>query len=248
MNSLLIFIPTYNERGNVQKLYQALKKLPLELDILFCDDNSPDGTGKLIDDIIQQDKSVHVMHRPGKMGLGTAHKEGFDFAKKHGYEYLITMDADFTHDPSYIPALLAQKGSADIVIGSRYISGGKMEGWNKIRLPFTYFWRAMIKYGLGMPYDCTGAFRLYRVKILNFELYKQLTSQGFAFCMESLYRFKQFGAKIVEVPILARNRQEGISKLSTKIMSEVFLQYVRLLTDRLFFSHTKSSKRVVNGS
>ncbi len=241
MNKILVFTPTYNERGNVQKLYQALKNLPYDLDILFCDDNSPDGTGKVIDELVAQDSCVHVIHRPSKMGLGTAHKEAFQFARNHGYDYLLTMDADFTHDPCYIPAMIAQKESADIVIGSRYTSGGKMEGWNKIRLPFTYFWRSMIKYGLSMPYDCTGAFRLYSVSILNPALYRTLKSQGFAFCMESLYRFKRSGAKIVEVPILARSRTEGKSKLSVKIMAEVAKQYFRLLWDRLFSKTTKIS-------
>lgn len=241
MNKLLVFTPTYNERGNVQKLYQALKKLPFELDILFCDDNSPDGTGKLIDELIANDCSVHVIHRSSKMGLGTAHKEAFQFARNHGYDYLLTMDADFTHDPAYIPAMIEKKRGADIVIGSRYTSGGKMEGWNAIRLPFTYFWRGMIRYGLGMPYDCTGAFRLYSVSVLNPALYKTLKSQGFAFCMESLYRFKRNGARIVEVPILARSRTEGKSKLSIKIMAEVAKQYFCLLFDRLFSRTTRIS-------
>jgi len=241
MNKILVFTPTYNESGNVTKLYHALKKLPYELDILFCDDNSPDGTGKLIDELVEHDSTVHVIHRPSKLGLGTAHKEAFQFARSHGYEYLLTMDADFTHDPSYIPAMIEKRTltGADIVIGSRYTSGGKMEGWNKIRLPFTYFWRSMIRYGLNMPYDCTGAFRLYAVSMLNPSLFQPLKSQGFAFCMESLYRFKKNGARIVEVPILARSRTEGKSKLSVKIMAEVAQQYFRLLGDRLFSRTTK---------
>lgn len=241
MNKILVFIPTYNERGNVQRLYQEIKKLSHTLDILFCDDNSPDGTGDLIDGLVHNDNSVKVIHRPSKMGLGTAHIEAFNYARKHTYDYLITMDADFTHDPSYIPGLINQKDHADIVIGSRYISGGKMEGWNKIRLPFTYFWRSMIKYGLGMPYDCTGAFRLYRVAILKPELYTKLTSQGFSFGMEALYRLKQNGACIAEIPILAKQRQEGKSKLTVKIMSEFAKQYFRLVGDRLFSRRLKIS-------
>lgn len=239
MNKILVFTPTYNERGNVQKLYQALKNLPCNLDILFCDDNSPDGTGAIIDEMVTKDRSVHVIHRPSKMGLGTAHIEAFNYARRHNYDYLITMDADFTHDPSYIPAMLGKKDSADIIIGSRYASSGKMEGWNVIRLPFTYLWRSLIKYGLDMPFDCTGAFRLYTVKVLKEPLFNGFTSHGFAFCMESLYRFKQNGASILEVPILARNRTEGKSKLSIKIMVEAAKQYLRLLGDRLFFRQTK---------
>jgi dolichol-phosphate mannosyltransferase len=242
MDKILVFIPTYNEYGNVKRLYQEIKKLSYNLDILFCDDNSPDGTGKLIDELVNQDSSVHVIHRPAKMGLGTSYVEAFNYVRKHNYDYLIIMDADFTHDPSYIPSLIAQKDRADIVIGSRYASGGKMEGWNKIRLPFTYFWRGMIKHGLGLPYDSTGAFRLYHVSILKPEIYTKLTSKGFSFGMEALYRFKQNGARIVEVPILARQRQEGKSKLSVKIMSEFAKQYFRLVVERLFCQQTKVTK------
>lgn len=241
MNKILVFTPTYNERGNVKKLYQALKSLPYELDILFCDDNSPDGTGKLIDELVAQDPSVHVIHRSSKMGLGTAYIEAFQFARNNGYEHLLSMDADFTHDPVYIPAMIAKKDSADIVIGSRYAAGGKMEGWNKLRLPLTYFWRAMINHGLNMHYDCTGAFRLYSVSILNPTVCHSLQSKGFAFGMEALYRFKCNGARIIEVPILARSRTEGKSKLSVKIMTEFAKQYFRLLSERLFFRSTKVS-------
>src|SRR5690606_15516802 len=142
-----------------------------------------------------KDKTVKVLHRPAKMGLGTAHKAAFRFAQEHGYEYLITMDADLTHDPKYIPDLLAHKKNTDIVIGSRYTRGGSMHGWHKFRLPFTYFWRSMIKNFLGLPYDCTGAFRLYNVHILKPAIYNQVKGTGFAFCMESLYRFSQNEAR-----------------------------------------------------
>jgi dolichol-phosphate mannosyltransferase len=232
-HNVLIFIPTYNERDNIERLYQEIKKLSHETNILFLDDNSPDGTGKIIDAIVAQDPSCSAIHRPGKMGLGTAHKEAFRFAHKHDFQYLLTMDADFTHHPHYIPALIAQREKADIVIGSRYTSGGQMHGWGKIRLPFTYFWRGMIKYGLGMPYDCTGAFRLYKVKQLKPELYDSLRSVGFSFCMESLYYLKKNGLQISEVPIRANNRVAGKSKLSTTIMSEVAGMYCKLLFDRI---------------
>lgn len=242
MNKILVFIPTYNEYGNVNRLYQEIKKLPHDLDILFCDDNSPDGTGLLIDSLVKKDTTVKVIHRSSKLGLGTAHQEAFRFAQKHNYEYLLTMDADFTHDPVYIPDLIAKKEYADIVIGSRYSAGGKMAGWSTIRLPFTYFWRFMINKGLGMPYDCTGAFRLYTVKILDSAVYESLTSKGFSFGMEALYRFKQHGARVTEVPILARNRQEGSSKLSVKIMREFAKKYCQLMYERHISGSKKRSK------
>lgn len=242
MNKILVFIPTYNEYGNVNRLYEEIKKLPHDLDILFCDDNSPDGTGALIDTLVKKDATVHVIHRPSKLGLGTAHQEAFRFAQKYHYDYLLTMDADFTHNPIYIPTLIAQKEHADIVIGSRYSAGGKMSGWSSIRLPFTYFWRFMIHKGLGMPYDCTGAFRLYTVKILDSRIYESLTSKGFSFGMEALYRFKQHGARIAEVPILAKNRQEGNSKLSGKIMREFAKKYCQLVYERHILRKNSNSK------
>jgi dolichol-phosphate mannosyltransferase len=232
-NELLIFVPTYNELDNVQPLYEHLKKLPETADILFLDDNSPDGTGKVLDEIARNDQDVNVIHRSGKLGLGTAHIEAFKFARTKGYRYLVTMDADFTHHPSYIPAMFAQKKHADIVIGSRYTHGGKMQGWGKIRLPFTYFWRTMIKHGLGMPYDCTTAFRLYNVNCLNPQLYDSLSSKGFSFCMESLYQFHTHGIKIAEVPIEARNRTRGKSKLSYSIMKEVLTTYIKLMMRKI---------------
>lgn len=232
-SNTLIFIPTYNESGNIENLYYEIKKLPTKTDILFLDDNSPDGTGKIIDSIVAKDDSTFAMHRAGKMGLGTAHIEAFKFARQKEYEYLVTMDADFTHHPRYIPALLATKDHSDITIGSRYVAGGGMSGWGKIRLPFTYFWRRMIRHGLGMPYDCTGAFRLYKVRILKPEIYEHLRSIGFSFCMESLYHLKKQGLKVTEVPIQAHNRTAGKSKLSTKIMAEVARMYFVLLIDRV---------------
>ncbi len=231
-NEILVFIPTYNERENVEDLCKEIKKYNAHADILFCDDNSPDGTGKVLDSLVKKDNTVHVMHRPAKLGLGTAHIRAFEFAQEHKYRYLVTMDADFTHHPSYIPAMLEKKETSDIVIGSRYANGGGMNGWGRIRLHFTYFWRNMIKRGLGMPYDCTGAFRLYDVKKLDPNLYQQLSSKGFSFCMESLYRMHESGLKITEVPIKAQNRVNGQSKLSVGIMKEVALTFLKLFFER----------------
>lgn len=234
-HSILVFSPTYNEYDNIIPLYDAIKKAMPTAHILLCDDNSPDGTGDLIDKLCAQDSTVYVIHRPKKMGTGSSFIAAYNFARQHNFDYLITLDADLTHDPAYIPELIqkADQCQADIVIGSRYAQGGSMIGWNKIRLPFTYFWRFMIQKGLGLPYDCTGAYRLYRVSFLNPVLYNTFTSRAFSFCMESLYRFCQAGARIQEVPIIARSRVAGTSKLSYAIMKEVFTKYCQLLADRL---------------
>ena len=176
------------------------------MDILFIDDNSPDGTGNVVEMLSIQDPTVHVIHRAGKLGLGTAYFAAFDYLKTHPYQYLIIMDADLTHDPKYIPHMIAKKDTADIVIGSRYTKGASMHGWGSIRLFFTHFWRGMIRFGLGMPYDATGAFRLYNTDILKPEICYTIHAKGFAFQMESLYRFLQHGATVAEIPIEAHQR------------------------------------------
>jgi dolichol-phosphate mannosyltransferase len=233
INKLLLFIPTYNERDNVELLYRELVKLPIRFDMLFCDDNSPDGTGQVLDQLAQHDQRVKVMHRAGKLGLGTAHLAAFGYAKQHGYSHLLTMDADFTHDPSYIPALLDKASHADIVIGSRYAQGGGMAGWGSIRLPFTYFWKGMIKHGLGLPYDATGAFRVYAVKLFDDRICKQIRSKEFSFNIETLYHFVRHGARVAEVPIVAKNRVRGESKLSVGLAWEECRIFFRLLFHRM---------------
>lgn len=237
-NSILIFTPTYNERENVLKLHKAIRQLPIKTDILFIDDSSPDGTAEVIMDLQKEDPNVFIIYRSKKLGLGTAHKRAFEYAQQHNYTYVVSMDADLTHDPVYIPAMISGLMDHDIMIGSRYAQGGKMHGWNQLRLPFTYFWRGMIKYGLGLPYDCTGAFRAYRATILKPEIYNKVRGTGFAFCMESLFFFKRAGARIGEIPIQAHSRIHGQSKLSGKIMFEVLKTYFRLLFIRI----TSSSK------
>ena len=208
----------FEVRSNGAKM-KLLAHLNNSLDLLIVDDNSPDGTGTEIDTLRQEDPTVLVIHREKKNGTGTAFIQGYKFVQEQGYEYLITMDADLTHDPCYIPAMLDKIQNADIVIGSRYAQGGAMKGWNSFRLPFTYFWRNMIKYGLGMPYDCTGAYRLYRVSAVKPTIYSHVRAKGFAFCMESLYHFSRKNARIQEVPIIAHSRIHGDSKLSFGIIS-----------------------------
>ncbi|MGE0009673.1 MAG: polyprenol monophosphomannose synthase [Candidatus Babeliales bacterium] len=246
-NNILVVIPTYNERENVPLLYDRIKKAYSAVDILFIDDNSPDGTGNVIDTLTIQDPTVHAIHRAGKLGLGTAYFAAFDYLKTHHYDSIIIMDADLTHDPKYIPAMIAKKDSADIVIGSRYAQGASMHGWGSIRLFFTHFWRGMIKYGLGLNCDATGAFRVYNTAILKPHIYNNIHAKGFAFQMESLYRFKQCGATIAQVPIEAHQRIHGVSKLSGKVMREVAITYFVLLFDRILcVLHIRSKKKNYN--
>lgn len=247
MKRILVFVPTYNEHENISILYKEIKALNLGNDFLLLDDNSPDGTGRVMDEIARNDNTVHVIHRPSKMGLGTAQMAAYEYARAHAYDLLVTLDADLTHDPQYIPAMLAASEQADIVIGSRYAAGGSMSGWSKIRLPFTLFWRNMIKYCLGMPYDCTGAYRVYRVSILDPTVYSQCTARGFAFGMGVLFYLVQAGARVAQVPIHARSRQHGESKLSGSIMKEAAICFFQLCNARVrnWFRNTISKKELL---
>ncbi len=230
---ILISIPTYNERGNIQPLYRALKSLPYDLEILFIDDNSPDGTGKIIDTLCARDAKVHVIHRSSKSGLGTAHMAGFKYARNYAYTHIITMDADFLHDPKYIPDLIAKSHTADIVIGSRYVNGGNYDAVGPVRKTLTYFWRWCIKCGLGLTCDATGSYRLYNVAILKPEIMQKIKATGFEFNMETLYRLKKSGATITEIPIQAHARFYGTTKLTARDSQKAWGRFCSLVWEQL---------------
>jgi dolichol-phosphate mannosyltransferase len=155
----LVFIPTYNEAENVGPMLQQLIELPIKLDVLFIDDSSLDGTGRLLDDLSKAHPNVHVLHRSGKLGIGTAHRQGIDWAYAHGYTTLITMDCDFTHPPEKIPELIANSATHDIVVGSRYLQRRSLAGWNPLRKLLTWTGHVLTVGLLGMRYDATGAVR-----------------------------------------------------------------------------------------
>ena len=233
---LLIFVPTYNEKDNVVPLYQKISETDVVADVLFLDDNSPDGTGKIIDDLRDQNKNVFTIHRSGKLGLGTAHKEAFKFADENGYDYLLTMDADFTHDPKYIPDMWAKRHEYDVVIGSRYVASGDISDWTIGRKCITYTAHFFTKYGLGLPYDCTGAFRLYNRKMIECLMKNKdkIKSIGYSFMFESLFRLKQAGAKIGEVPIKAQERFAGETKISRSEIFNGLTLMLKLVGERWF--------------
>ena len=198
MKTLLV-IPTYNEAGNIERLLRDIFAQRLELDVLVIDDNSPDGTGAILDRL-EMELPLRVIHREGKLGLGSAHERGFDYARKHGYTHVLTMDADFAHDPSYLRAMLARAGQADVVIGSRYIEGGGLRGWSRLRRFITYTAHWCTTHLLGMPYDCTGGFRLYDVAVFDRFSYQEIRSEGYAFLIETLYHLRRIGCSIVFAP------------------------------------------------
>jgi dolichol-phosphate mannosyltransferase len=225
----IIIIPTYNELENLRPLLEAVFSNAPQTDILIVDDNSPDGTGALADSIATEDTRVHVMHRAGKLGLGTAYIAGFKYAVEHGYDAAFEMDADFSHDPRYLPDFLKAIENADLVIGSRYIQGGDTPNWSIMRRFISgggnLFARFML---VGMSiHDCTAGYRCYRREVLeNIDL-DSVQSQGYAFQIEMAYRVLTHSFKIVEIPIIFMDRRVGKSKMSRTIFLEAFSYVLR---------------------
>ncbi|HZO70875.1 MAG TPA: polyprenol monophosphomannose synthase [Ktedonobacteraceae bacterium] len=224
----LIIIPTYNEVENLQPLLQEIFSYVPQTHILIVDDNSPDGTGQLADQIHSEDPRVHVLHREGKLGLGTAYIAGFKYAIAHDYDAAFEMDADFSHDPRYLPEFLQAIEQADLVIGSRYIQGGGTPNWSPIRRVISGCGNIFARFMLGIPvHDCTAGYRCYRREVLQRIDLDTIQSQGYAFQVELAYRVMRQDFKIVEIPIIFMDRRIGKSKMSRKIVIEAFAYVLR---------------------
>lgn len=211
----LVFIPTYNERENVAPLCADLLALGIDMDILFMDDHSPDGTGEIIEGLARSHKNVMARHRAGKLGVGSAHLDGIRWAYEHHYSELITMDCDFTHPPRYVPEILkaARDGGADVVVGSRYLVPRSLAGWNLMRLLLTRTGHFLTHTLLGISQDATGAFRYYRLERIPETAFDLVTSKGYSFFFESLYILIVNGFRITEIPISLPPRTYGHSKM-----------------------------------
>ena len=225
MKNPLVFIPTYNERENVEEICSQILGLGLCLDILFLDDNSTDGTGPILAALEKRHPNIHVVFRARKMGVGSAHLDGIRWAYDHGYEKLITMDCDFTHSPSYLPIFFNYPDEYDVVIGSRYLLRESLSDWNALRKFLTRTGHFMTKHLLGIRYDATGAFRLYRLDRIPRRVFEMVCSKGYSFFFESLYILQKNDFRIAEFPIALPARMYGHSKMS---MNEV-LRSARLL-------------------
>jgi dolichol-phosphate mannosyltransferase len=212
----LVFIPTYNERDNAPALYGEIRALGRDLDVLFMDDNSPDGTGEVLDDLAAHDPGLRVLHRTGKLGVGSAHADGIAWAYEHGYQTLITMDCDFTHPPAAIVELLREAAGADVVVGSRYLARRSLAGWNLMRRILTQTGHLLTRVLLGMTYDATGAFRLYRLDRIPRQAFGMVSSKGYSFFFESLYILHLNRFRIREIPIALPPRTYGHSKMSLR--------------------------------
>ena len=242
----LIIIPTYNELDNLRPLLQEIFSYAPDTDVLIVDDNSPDGTGKLADEIHNENPQVHVLHRAGKLGLGTAYIAGFKYAVAHDYDAAFEMDADFSHDPRYLPDFLKAIEHADLVIGSRYIPGGGTPNWSFLRRFISGGGNIFARFMLGIPVqDCTAGFRCYRRQVLESIDLDTIQSQGYAFQVEMAYRVMQQGFKIVETPIVFMDRRIGKSKMSRKIVIEAFIYVLRARFGKKPPAHTPTEHKSI---
>ena len=221
LGPVLVIIPTYNESENITRILSRTRKAVPDAHILVADDNSPDGTGKLADEIAVSDGHVHVMHRLGKEGLGAAYMAGFEWGLNEGYEVLVQMDADGSHQPEQLPELLNALTDADLVLGSRWVKGGEVLNWPKSREILSRGGNLWTRIALGIPLrDATGGFRAFRRKTLLGLGLDNVASAGYCFQVDLAWRALKAGFKVVEVPITFIEREYGDSKMSQKIVVE----------------------------
>lgn len=225
----LVFIPTYNEAGNIRELTARLGTLAPQPDILFIDDASPDGTGRILDELAAANSAIRVIHRPCKKGVGSAHLEAIAFAYEKGYPLLVTMDADFTHPPEAVPKLVEKAKGADLVVGSRFVDGGMFAEWRLWRKALSLAGHWATTRLLGLPQDATGAFRAYRLDRIPRRLFAPVRSAGYAFFFESLFVLWQSRVVIHELPVMARRRRHGRSKMGLSDMGASIGVMLRLL-------------------
>jgi dolichol-phosphate mannosyltransferase len=229
MNQTLIVVPTYNERENIPRMAQRLLALPVGVDLLVVDDNSPDGTGKLADELAAKHPEIHALHRTEKNGLGRAYIAGFQWALQHGYEFVFEMDGDFSHNPDDIPQLLDAARDADLVLGSRYINGIRIINWPLGRLMLSKGAAKYVQVITGMPFtDPTGGYKCFRRRALEAIKLDEVQSNGYSFQIELTHKLWRQGMKIAEVPIIFTERVKGHSKMSGHIVREAFFMVWRL--------------------
>jgi dolichol-phosphate mannosyltransferase len=227
----LVIIPTYNEVENVEKMVRTVLLLPQPFDVLIVDDGSPDGTAEVVKNLISEFPGrLYIEERSGKLGLGTAYIYGFKWALARDYQYIFEMDCDFSHDPADLVRLLeACKGRADVAVGSRYCSGGKVKNWPLGRILMSYFASVYVRLVLWLPVtDTTAGFKCYRRRVLESIPLEKVRFMGYAFQIEMKYRAYKKGFKIVEVPIMFIDRVAGQSKMSTRIFKEAFVGVLQM--------------------
>jgi len=221
LRRILVIVPTYNERDNIESIVARVLQSVPEANLLVADDSSPDGTGKIADELAIADPRVHVLHRPEKAGLGAAYIAGFRWGLERGYDVLVEMDADGSHAPEQLPRLLAALRDADVVLGSRWVAGGTVVNWPKSRELISRSGNLYTRVALGMPLrDATGGYRAYRRGVLESIDLDSVASQGYCFQVDLAWRAARAGFRVVEVPITFADRERGESKMSGRIVRE----------------------------
>ena len=230
----LVMVATYNEAENVGTLCRSILALDNAFDILIVDDNSPDGTGEIADRLSKDHPQIAVFHRQRKLGVGSAHRDGIRWAYTHGYQELVTMDCDFTHDPERIPEFLEAGKTYDVVVGSRYQYVDSLDTWVWYRKLLTHTAHSLIVFFLGMPYDASGAFRFYNLKKVPLEVFEIVQSDSYSFFWESLFFIWMNKYRIHEIPISLPSRTYGTSKMRIRDVLNGFLLLCRIYVQKLF--------------
>jgi len=232
---ILAISPTYNEKKNISELINRISQLPLEIDLLIVDDNSPDGTAGIVKDIMIQNKNAYILERGKKLGLGTAYCEGFQWALDRGYDLIFQIDADLSHNPEDILRMVEMSKSSDLVIGSRYISGVNVINWPMRRLLLSYSANLYAKFLIRFPIkDSTGGFKCFHRKVLESIDLKTINSQGYSFQIEMNFLAWVKGFKIQEIPIVFTDRTVGESKMNRGIVFEAIRMVPKLLVRKIF--------------
>ncbi|OQX88739.1 MAG: dolichyl-phosphate beta-D-mannosyltransferase [candidate division Zixibacteria bacterium 4484_93] len=234
MNRFLVVMPTYNERENIERIVTEVLSQDDRIDMLIVDDNSPDGTGEIADRFASENKRINVLHRAGKLGLGSAYVSGFYWALERGYELIFEMDADFSHKPEYLPEFIRVAKEYDLVLGSRYIKGGGVKNWPFKRWALSYFANLYVRMVTGLPvHDATGGFKCFRREALGSLDLSQVKSDGYAFQIELSYKLWRKGFRLKEIPIIFEDRLLGESKISRGIIKEAFFLVWKLRFGRM---------------
>ncbi|HEY9409363.1 MAG TPA: polyprenol monophosphomannose synthase [Jiangellaceae bacterium] len=221
MNRVLVVVPTYNEALTIRKAIERVRLAVPEADLLVVDDGSPDGTGAVVDEIRALDSHVNVLHRAGKQGLGAAYVAGFGWGLDHGYDVLVEMDADGSHQPEELPRLLAALDDADLVIGSRYVRGGRVVNWPRRRELLSRVANTYVRVALGTPLrDATAGYRAFRAETLRRIDLSTVASQGYCFQVDLAWRAERSGLRVTEVPITFVEREHGESKMDASVVRE----------------------------
>ncbi|WP_020573897.1 polyprenol monophosphomannose synthase [Actinopolymorpha alba] len=223
LGRILVVLPTYNEADNLERTLKRLRASVPEADVVVADDASPDGTGEIADRVAAEDPQVHVLHRPRKAGLGTAYRESFAWGLERGYDVLCEMDCDGSHQPEELPQLLAALRTSDLVIGARWVPGGRVKNWSKAREVWSRCANLYARLALGLPLgDATAGFRAFRRATLEGIDLHDVASQGYCFQIELAWRAYRTGFRIAQVPIVFLEREYGTSKMDRNVMIESF--------------------------